>query len=543
MRNPFRGTAIGSTLVALAAWTLLSVSAIAGTFSSLLETRFQEGLADVTGTEAEQTLAVVQAVYAKDSYTPLWVTREGADVRARELAQALGALRLDGLDPEDYGLSTLERLLGETRADKLVELEVRLSLGLVQAASDLASGRLQPRAVNPKLYIYPQDVDKAAVLTQARDEEEIAAFLQSFQPSQANYHRLKSALAGYRRLALGPKSPPIKAGKTLDLGRQSERVDRLRARLATLGDYSETVAAGIPFDHILEQAVKRFQYRHGLTVDGRVGPKTLAALNVPIRDRVTQMLLNMERRRWMPDTFEKRYVFVNLADFELKVVDTIEGRERTIHTTEVVVGKPFHQTPEFSHQIRYLVINPYWNVPSSIARNELLPKFKKDLGVIAEKGYELLEDWTRNAKLVDPASIDWGSVTRRSFKFRIRQSPGPLNALGQIKFIFPNRHNIYLHDTPARSLFDRTERAFSHGCIRVKAPDVLAGTLLQWQDGWPLSRIHNTIESGTRTVVSLKKPVPVHLAYVTAWVNKDGTVHFREDIYKRDAVLKKALLH
>ena len=419
------------------------------------------------------------------------MTSTGADVRARELTQALRALRLDGLEPEDYGVSSIERLLSAQSAEQLAELEVRLSLGLVQAASDLASGRLKPRSVNPKLYLYPLDVDKANVL---------------------------------------------------ELGKQGNRVDALRARLGMLGDAASTTEPGAVFDEVLLESVKRFQHRHGLAVDGRVGPKTLSALNVPLRARVDQMLLNMERRRWMPDTFEPRYVFVNLADFELKVVDTIEGRERTVHTTEVVVGKPYHQTPEFSHRIRYLVINPFWNVPVSIARGELLRQFKKDPGVIDEKGYELLDGWTRDANPVDPSAIDWASITRRSFKYKVRQAPGPLNALGRVKFIFPNRHNIYLHDTPARSLFDRTQRAFSHGCIRVKAPDVLASTLLQWQDGWPLERVRSVIESGERTVVSFTQPVPVHLAYVTAWVNKDGTVHFRDDIYKRDESLAQALL-
>lgn len=513
-----------------------------GVLVAAVETRFQRGLDEVTGNAIDHALALVQAVYAEHGFTPLWVTSTGADVRARELTQALRALRLDGLEPEDYGVSSIERLLSAQSAEQLAELEVRLSLGLVQAASDLASGRLKPRSVNPKLYLYPLDVDKADVLERAREEEEIAAFVQSFQPSQANYHRLKAALADYQERASGALAPPVPGGATLELGKQGNRVDALRARLGMLGDAASTTEPGAAFDEVLLESVKRFQHRHGLAVDGRVGPKTLSALNVPLRARVDQMLLNMERRRWMPDTFEPRYVFVNLADFELKVVDTIEGRERTVHTTEVVVGKPYHQTPEFSHRIRYLVINPFWNVPVSIARGELLRQFKKDPGVIDEKGYELLDGWTRDANPVDPSAIDWASITRRSFKYKVRQAPGPLNALGRVKFIFPNRHNIYLHDTPARSLFDRTQRAFSHGCIRVKAPDVLASTLLQWQDGWPLERVRSVIESGERTVVSFTQPVPVHLAYVTAWVNKDGTVHFRDDIYKRDESLAQALL-
>jgi murein L,D-transpeptidase YcbB/YkuD len=518
----------------------------AGQLRAAIAKRIQiDTLANRSGPSAV-VLAKIQASYAGGAHAPLWVSHHGPTARARELAQAIAALTHDGLNPQDYDIAAISSLVAKGNdIAELADLDVRLSLALVHAASDLASGRLEPRQVNPKLYIYPQDVDHATVLVGVRNEEDVAAYLQSFQPGQANYHRLKSALAHYRTLAADALWPTIDSGDTLERGMEDSRVGLLRSRLRLLEDFPlrmPLAAAQNRYDDTVEAAVRHFQARHGLDQDGKVGKNTLAALNVPPSQRVEQILLNLERRRWMPDKFESRYVFVNLADFYLKVVENVDGRERTIHTTEVVVGKPYHQTPEFSHKIRYLVINPYWNVPVSIARNELFAKFKKDPSYIRARGYELFDGYGADAGIVEPELVDWESLSRRNFRYKIRQLPGPKNALGTIKFMFPNTHNIYLHDTPSQTLFKRSERAFSHGCIRVKDPHLLAATLLQWQSGWPTKRIRQTITDGERTVVSLAEPIPVHLAYVTAWVNKDGAVHFRNDVYDRDKSLAAALL-
>jgi murein L,D-transpeptidase YcbB/YkuD len=321
------------------------------------------------------------------------------------------------------------------------------------------------------------------------------------------------------------------------------RVAQLRARLGASNDPEEVrlaaAASGAPelYDEDLKAAVLRFQERHGLARDGRVGPKTLAALNVPLERRIRQMVLNLERRRWMPDDRGQRYVFVNLADFELKVVD----EPKTVLDTRVVVGAPYHRTPVFSAEMTYVEINPYWNVPPSIARNELLPKIKADPGYLAANGFQLLSDWSDGAAALDPWSIDWSGVTPATFTYRLRQEPGDGNALGRIKFMFPNSFNVYLHDTPARALFDQAERSFSHGCIRVYQPEFFAAVVLA-RDGWSLDRIYQAIKSGERIIVTLKQPLPVHIAYLTAWVNKDGTVNFRNDVYGRDAILADALL-
>lgn len=520
-------------------------TAQASDFRGLISERILLGLANTTSDQAIGTLALIQSVYLEHLYEPIWVRESAPKPKAIALAAALGELTRDGLEPAQYGIDQINSLLKQTTPQALADLEVALSLALLQATSDLASGRLEPRQVYPSTYVYPQDVDKKGVLEQARTASDPVHYMLGFRPAQGNYHRLLQALARYRGLAK-TEWPTIPPGQTLKLGVKDPRVLLLRERLTLWGDYvPETVpAAANPalFDAPLTDAVKRFQYRHGLTQDGAVGRKSLAALNVPARVRVQQILLNMERRRWMQDRFESRYVFVNLADFFLKVVDTVKGREKTIFKTHVVVGKPYHQTPEFSHAIQYMVINPFWNVPISIARQEILPKVKEDPSYLERKNFALLSGWGKDAYQVDPYSVDWAGMAPRDFRFRLRQGPGAGNALGRIKFMFPNQHNVYLHDTPSRTLFQRTRRAFSHGCIRVQHPERLAATLLQWQNGWPVEKILRTIGDGQRTVVSLAKPVPVHLAYVTAWANKDESVHFRDDVYGRDRMLARALL-
>jgi L,D-transpeptidase YcbB len=207
----------------------------------------------------------------------------------------------------------------------------------------------------------------------------------------------------------------------------------------------------------------------------------------------------------------------------------------------VVVGKPYSRTPVFSHLMTYVEVNPYWNVPPSIAREELLPKIQQDASYLAKHNYVLFSDWSSGATVVDPQSVDWSQLSS-GFPYKIRQDSGDGNALGRVKFMFPNRFNIYLHDTPAKSLFSRPERTFSHGCIRVQDPPLLAEYVLADTPGWDRARIEAAIASGERTIVTLKEPLPVHISYLTSWVNKDGSVHFRNDVYERDAALAKALL-
>ena len=428
--------------------------------------------------------------------------------------------------------------------DFTADLEVRLSLALMQFAADLGQGRITPHISDPDLFDFREDIDKAEVIAAAAQAEDLAAFVHGYRPQTPRYDRLKTALAHYRQIAADGGWQPIPEGPTLKPDMTNERVALLRARLKFWGDLADAddlaLSGGNPglYDDAMVEAVKRMQYRLGLDTDGAIGPKSLAAINLPVEARIEQMILNLERRRWMQDDLGPRYIFVNLADFELKVVDG----EKTIWDTRVVVGKPYHKTPVFSHKMRYLEINPYWNVPPSIARNELLGKIQKDPNYLRDNNFTLFSDWSGKASVVDPSSVNWGRMTKARFTHKIRQGSGDGNALGRVKFMFPNRFNVYLHDTPSKSLFSRAERSFSHGCIRVQDPMKLAEVVLAGTKGWSREKIDGTVETNKRTVVNLAEPLAVHISYQTAWVNKDGSVNFRKDIYGRDALLAEALI-
>jgi L,D-transpeptidase YcbB len=533
------------------AWAATLLSVIL-TFEAMAASRAEEILrqlqsgAGVPATERNATdLALLARFYEERQMRPLWITEQTATGRAHALAAILEGAAQDGLNPDDYGATAIRQLLDARDADALAELELRLSLGLIHLASDLGSGRVEPSDVDRELFVYPQEVGHAAVIRAAADAPDLEAFVASFRPGQDEYRRLKMALAEFRaRAATGEDWSALPDGPTLEPGASDPRVAVLRTRLLASNDAEEVRLAAVAsagrefYDEQLEAAVLRFQHRHGLALDGKVGPKTLSALNVPREGRIRQMVLNLERRRWMPDDRGDRYVFVNLADFELKVVH----EPRTVFDTRVVVGAPYHRTPAFSAEMTYIEINPYWNVPPSIARNELLPQIKEDPGYLAANGFELLTDWNDGGPAIDPWLIDWSQIIPDHFPWRLRQRPGDGNALGRIKFMFPNPFNVYLHDTPARHLFDRPERSFSHGCIRVEQPESFGAVILDGQDDWSLERIKAATGSGERMIVALQKPLPVHIAYLTAWVNKDGTVHFRNDVYGRDARLSEALL-
>ncbi len=514
----------------------------AQTLAERIEGELLTGLDAAATEDTAATLAIVEEFYRARGMQPIWVSEEGVLPRGRDMARLLAAADFDALDPDDYGAGYIASVLGATEPATLAGLEVRLSIGVSQFASDLGQGRTAPNAADPELFLYRVEVDKAAVLSAVAGAADLEGFIDGYRPRSPRYDRIRAALADYRTLAELGGWQPIPDGPALKPGMTDPRIGLIRDRLVLWGDLAaeELPVDADPdfYDDALEVAIKQAQYRHGLTQDGVVGRNTLAALNVPVEDRVEQLVLNLERRRWMPDDLGRRYIFVNLADFALKVVDG----EQTIHDTRVVVGLPYHRTPVFSHEITYLVLNPYWHVPPSIARNELLPKIQEDPGYLVANNYTLLSDWSAGATEIDPLTVDWQSVSPDAFHYKIRQEPGDGNALGRVKFMLPNRFNVYLHDTAAKSLFTRDQRSFSHGCIRVMNPTELAALVLAGNLDWDLERINQTIDSGVRTVVSLAEPLPVHISYQTAWVNKDGSVHFRSDIYDRDVVLAEALM-
>jgi murein L,D-transpeptidase YcbB/YkuD len=287
----------------------------------------------------------------------------------------------------------------------------------------------------------------------------------------------------------------------------------------------------------MDQAVRRFQARHGLNTDGIVGSATLQALNAPTVLRVEQIRANLERWRWLPQELGARYVIVNIADFHLEMVQN----SRTLNQLRIVVGRSYRHTPVFSGTMTYLEVNPYWHIPPKIAKKDILPKVKQDPNYFSEQGIRVFESWKADAGEIDPMAIDWEKVNPRNFSYKLRQDPGPLNALGRIKFMFPNRFDVYLHDTPSRDLFEKTRRTFSSGCVRVENPMELAAFVVDGDRVWTPEAVEAAIESGETRVIPLQSPVPVHILYWTAWVDDMGEVQFREDVYGRDKKLREAL--
>ena len=406
----------------------------------------------------------------------------------------------------------------------------------MEFASDLNVGRFLPNKVDPNFFIKGRSFEHVSALKDLRQIADVDAFFDKWQPSSPRYAALHSALDRYRKLAAAGGWGTIPLGPTLRPGMSDPRVPAIQARLSLTDGAIVNAPPGEQqvYHAPLVEAVKRFQSRHGVTVDGVIGAQTIVAMNVPIRERINSIIVAMERLRWMPEDLGEQYLIVNIAGFELRRMNAGVIEERMA----VVVGKPYHRTPVFSDRIRYIEINPYWNVPPGILSKEELPKLRRNPAGLAARGFELVQ----GDRVVDPRSIDWSHYGSGRFPFSLRQRPGANNALGRVKFMFPNPHNVYLHDTPARNLFERDVRAFSHGCIRLARPLDLADQVLRvgGVTGWDRNRIDRTVASAQRTVVNLEEPLPVHITYLTAWVD-DSVPSFRPDIYGHDAKLLAAL--
>jgi murein L,D-transpeptidase YcbB/YkuD len=343
---------------------------------------------------------------------------------------------------------------------------------------------------------------------------------------------LENALSHYRQLDAQGGWPRVPAGPTLREGDRNERIPVLKQRLIADADLPESEGQGDIFDEKLREAVKRFQARHGIAADGLVGGRTLRELNVPSGDRLRQLAASSERCKQLPRLLDHRYIIVNIADFTLKLFADSQLRL----SMPVIVGTRYRQTPVHSGRISFLELNPSWNVPPSIASKDIIPEVKKNPAYLKEQHLRVLRDW-KSSEEIDPATIDWASLSPARFPYRFRQDPGPLNALGRVKFPYPNPYNLVLHDTPARGLFREDARAFSSGCIRLARPLELAAYLLQ---GTPLGSRESLTAAiaGEKTRrLAIPAPIAVYIVYMTAWVDRAGTIQFRPDVYGRDAAL------
>jgi murein L,D-transpeptidase YcbB/YkuD len=473
----------------------------------------------------------MQSFYQKRQFQPAWITENGLRPQAQELLQAIDGAAGEGLDPKRYQRDRLAGLIQEIEETKswkdpetqrrLAYTDLHLTYTFLTLASHIATGRQQPETLRIDWYTKPRNVDLDARLEKAlSDEGHLDDAMRTLRPPEDAYKPLVQTLNRYREIEAQGSWPTVPAGDELKQGASGERVRALKARLRAEGDLTtakegQEVEADL-FDPAVAAAVTRFQKRHGLEPTGEVDEGTLAALNVPAAERVRQIALNLERWRWMPSDLGKRYIRVNIPELTMALVEN----GQPVLEMRVVVGKAQQsRTPVFSDKMTYLEVNPAWNIPDGIAEEEILPKAAGDPGYLARNNIEV---------------VTTGSTSR------LRQRPGPDNPLGQIKFMFPNEHDIYLHDTPADHLFVEAERDFSHGCIRLERPMDLAHVLLKGSE-WTPEKLQEALATGEQKTVSLPHPLPVHLLYFTAWVNKDGTVEFRRDVYGHDAKLAKTL--
>ncbi len=477
------------------------------------------------------SVILLPELYKKYSYQPIW-TNPGS---VRQLVDAIKDSYHDGLTPEDYHLSLIQQLQKALAAKpdpaKQAKLDVVLTDSLVRLGYHLLMGKVDPESLDRNWNMdRTLKLDPILKMSAAIDNAQVTGLVAGFRPKADFYRDLKQVLANYRKIQAEGGWPQVPAGKTLKPGMTTPRVTTIRQRLVVTTDMPAVSMESSLYDAAVEAGVKQFQQRHGFEADGIVGKGTLAAMNVPIKARIGQLRVNLDRARWVLHDLPQDFVVTDIAGFNLLYIRN--GQEAW--KTRVQVGKTYRKTPVFRDRIRYIEFNPTWTIPPGILRKDILPKVKRDPQYLQNKNMVVLN---QQGKQIDTATIDWSQYPGKGFPYLIRQKPGPNNALGRVKFIFPNKHSVYLHDTPSKSGFKRAERAFSSGCIRVQNPFHFAELLLADKPGWDRAKIDAVVESRKTTRVNLSKPLTVMLLYWTAAVDNERRVVFKQDIYDRDGAV------
>jgi murein L,D-transpeptidase YcbB/YkuD len=485
----------------------------------------------------------VQRLYKRRSQQPAWFSAGRPRKEAAELIEAAGKAGLDGLDPAAYDLAAakalVERLssrnpLKRESADpgKAAQAELQLSYVFMKYASHLLSGRVDPYEIDANWAGHRRHTDLPDLLLSAVSGRGVTATLESLMPRHPQYALLKAALPRYHAIAArGGWPTDLPSDLRLRRGDKGPAVARLRARLEASGDLAGSARGATParlaaegdsFDQALAAAVQRVEHRHGLEADGAVDGKTVEALNVPAERRIRQIELNLERWRWLPEDLGARHVIVNVPTFRLQAFE----HGKPVLEMRIVAGDEKHPTPIFSDRMTHIVFSPFWNIPPGIAREEWIPELERDPNYLRKYGIEIV----KGDLVLDPTEVDWNDEG-----LRLRQRPGVKNSLGLVKFAFPNRYNVYLHDTPFDGDFERVARSFSHGCVRVEKPTELALWMLRGREEWTPARIDAAMHAGKEQQVKIAPPIPVYLIYQTAWAADDSTIAFAADLYGHDS--------
>jgi murein L,D-transpeptidase YcbB/YkuD len=495
-----------------------------------VETLRATGRLDIDG-EIIRLSALLSELYERRGFAPVWTDR--ADARA--LTAFLAGVAADGLTPEHYHAAALGRHDSVSGAPaRMAELDLLRTDAALRGAYHLRFGK-----VDAGRMVTSRSLDRAlwgAAAVAAAESllrtGQLAQTARALRPANFVYTGMVAALARLRAIERQGGWPTVAAGPRLELGSTEPRVAALRRRLVLSGDLA-AADSSVSFAGALDAAVRSFQHRHALTVDGIVGPSTLAALNVPVSRRIEQLRVNLERARWIADDVADLFVVVNVPGALVYLIRSGEVQ----FEARVVVGKPYTRTPIFAAQMRYIELNPAWTVPPSIVR-EILAQIRRDPGYLRQQKIRVV---AHSGREIAAGSIDFGRYSGATFPYVFRQDPGPLNPLGRIKFVFPNDYNVYLHDTPARELFQREQRTFSHGCVRAEHPLQLAELLLGEPDRWSVATLQQEIDRGTTQTIMLRAPVPVLILYWTAAADRHGELHFYPDVYERDAALLRVL--
>jgi murein L,D-transpeptidase YcbB/YkuD len=481
---------------------------------------------------------ILPKLYERNNFQLIWQNLKNVN----DLLNELGNIEEDGLNPEDYHLSILlvqKLYLEQSESPEpslLADYDILLTDSLIRLTYHLYFGKVEPESLHPDWNMTRKinDTDPVENIQRTLRSAQLADALKRIRPQLKSYNLMRTALKKYRESQEAGGWEAVPEGPTLKPGITDERIPIIRKRLAITGHFEGTNTKSDHFDEELEKAVVRFQKSHRLVADGAVGKNTYKALNVPVKRKIDQIRVNLERSRWISRNIPEEFIIVDIAGFRV-----YHYRNFNIQwTSKVQVGKAFRKTPVFNSQIKYLVFNPTWTVPPTILREDIIPKIKKNPEYLQKMKISVID---KKGRIVDPSSVDWSKYSGKNVPYTFRQEPGSHNALGRIKFIFPNKHFIYLHDTSSRSLYARKDRAFSSGCIRVEKNVELAEILLDDPDKWNQKNIKNLIDTLETKKVNLPKPMPISLLYWTVRFDEKGKIIFKKDVYDRDGAVLNGL--